>query len=797
MELAEIERRMSHLWAKSPNPPGTPAISLFQHSLDVTQQMAEYYRLYRPKWPVPEEPVCIPRVLAYAALVHDFGKIHPAFQAALRQNGPRFGNRHEVLSLAFLACLDIPPNERSWIEAAIVLHHKNLFRLVGHNQPFYLGEVFGREGTAVRRLTKGLIQTDIEWLCELLGHAKEIFNQTGWEKFDCFDVHPKQFDDPLPHIRASLERVVELSRRFELIRDDFGRTITPPPWALRRSGIAVRGFMLSADHLASFRQHSLKVGLENVETVKQTLATRVPEFEGFKSHQGSAAQQVGNSILVAPTGCGKTEAALLWAAKQAETGLKGRTYVLLPYQASMNAMQKRLIEGFSPSIVNDLSRWNSEAAIVHGRSMRAAYERLLERDYGPDEAAREAHFQSDLARLNVAPLRICSPFQLIRLLFAPRGVEGLMIAFCEARLIFDEIHAYDPQVTAMALTAVRFICEHFGSRVFFMTATLPSHLQTVLTSLFASITVLRPGMDVLGKPARHRLRLMADGVDVLSESSIAAIEEAAESGSVLVVVNQVERARKLWRVLANRHSNVHMLHARFTHQDRTRKEQQIEPCPGKILIATQAVEVSLDLNYDTCFSELAPLESLLQRFGRCNRRGKKTEATVSVFRTFPGTDRESHHPYRKDHLETTRLALELFVAGNYNGVLAEDQTQTLLDASYPEALKQEMTFQIQSKTEGLNKYFVETFAPFGMEDENIARSLDRQWQDLFDGEEVLPASLRSQALNETSWLGRARYFVPISGRKSAQLWHKGKICWDDEIMCNVVDAPYNEEGLDV
>lgn len=797
MELTEIERRMSNLWAKSPNPPAAPAITLFQHSLDVTRQMAEYYRLYQPRWPVPEEPVCLPRLLAYAALVHDFGKVHPAFQAVLR-NGPRFHNRHEILSLAFLSCLDIPATERPWIEAAVALHHKDLFRLVGHSQWFCLSENFGQQGTVVRRLVEGLIQTDIELLCELLRHTTEIFNQTDWIDFDCFDVHSEQAGDAVSHIRGSLERIVRLSRRFEVACDDFGRLIAPLPWPLRCAGVTVRGFVLSADHLASFRPHSLRAGLENVESVKQTLAAALPKFEGFKSHQESAAQQVGNSVLVAPTGCGKTEAALLWAARQGEIGLRGRTYVLLPYQASMNAMQKRLIEDFSPSIVNDLNRWNAEAAIVHGRSMRAVYEKLLDRDYAPSKAAQEAHFQGDLARLNVAPLHICSPFQLIRLLFAPKGVEGLLIAFLEARLIFDEIHAYDPQVTAMALTAIRFLCKHFGSRVFFMTATLPLHLQNVLTSLFDPIMVLRPGIDVLGKPARHRLRLMPDGVSVLSELSMAAIEDAAKSGSVLVVVNQVGRARKLYRLLADKCNDVHLLHSRFTHLDRTRKEREIHPAPGKILIATQAVEVSLDLDYDTCFSELAPLESLLQRFGRCNRVGKQSEAAiVTVFPTFPDTDRKAHWPYREDHLKTTLSALKVFVAGDRGGMLAEDQTQTLVDASYPENLKQEMAIQIESKMGELDKCFVETFAPFGMEDENIARSLDRQWQELFDGEEVLPKDLRQQALNETSWLGRARYLVPISGRRFAQLWHDQKICWDNETMCNVVDVPYNEEGLHV
>lgn len=798
MELAEIERRMSHLWAKSPDTPGAAPITLFRHSLDVTQQMAEYCQLYQPDWPISGEHVCLSRVLAFAALVHDFGKIHPGFQAALRPNGLPFGNRHEVLSLVFLSLLDIPASERSWVEAAVALHHKNLSWLVGPNRPFHLGESFGRDGTAPRHLAGGVRRTDAELLCELLRRASEIFRRTGWPEFDCYEVPPERATDPLACIRGGLERVVSLAQRFKATLDDFGRVVLPLPWPLRRAGVTIRGFILSADHLASFRPHPLKIGLETVEAVGQSLAAAVPQFQGFKSHQELAAQQRGSAVLIAPTGTGKTEAALLWAARQAEEGLRGRTYLLLPYQASMNAMQRRLVKDFAPAVSSNPEKWEVEIALIHSRSMRAVYEKLLDRKYGPAEAARDARLQSDLARLNVAPIRVCSPFQLVRLLFAPKGLEGLLLALSQARLVFDEIHAYDPQVTAMALTAVRFLAEQFGSRVLFMTATLPSHLREVLVNLFGPIPVLRPGPDVLGGPPRHRLRLMPSGVDILSASSTAAIKEAAEAGSVLVVVNQVRRARELYRSIREAGMDAYLLHSRLTHEDRARREREIEPAPARILIATQAVEVSLDLDYDTCFSELAPLESLLQRFGRCNRRGKQAGvATVSIYRTFPAADREPHLPYREDHLSTTHSTLETFVGGDRDAVLVEGQTQTLLDSSYPEALKHELACQTQSKVDELSKYFVQPFTPFGADDECVARMLDQQWQELFDGEEVLPVTLRPQAAEEASWLGRTRYLVPMPGRKFFWLKQAGKIWWDDELMCNVVNAPYTEEGLHV
>src|SRR5579863_10149128 len=117
----EITMRERELLAKS-----RPPMTLFRHSLDVVQQMSEYYQFYEPQWPIPEDSICLPRVLAYSALVHDFGKVHAVFQAVLKGEDKKFDNRHEILSLCFLEWLEIPADERVWIEAAVALHHRNL-----------------------------------------------------------------------------------------------------------------------------------------------------------------------------------------------------------------------------------------------------------------------------------------------------------------------------------------------------------------------------------------------------------------------------------------------------------------------------------------------------------------------------------------------------------------------------------------------------------------------------------------------------------------------------------------------
>lgn len=787
MTLDDLEAAMEHLLAKS-----RPPTSLFCHSMDVVQQMAEYYQLYKPTWPIPDDSVSLPRILAYAALVHDFGKVHIDFQKVLKGEVQKFGNRHEILSLCFLDWLNIPNEERVWIEAAVALHHKNLFSLTAPGAMFYCSDSFGATETYARRLANGVSNEASKFLYEMLSHASEIFLQSGWQGILCYELREYRNLEHVSLMKQALMRVDKLFRQFEAPTDDFGR-VGSIPWELRRSGIQVRGLMLLADHLASAKPHSLSVGLEDIKALKVAIAQKTGAKK-LKSHQEKLANQQGSAMLVAPTGSGKTEAALLWSAKQAESGSRGRTFMLLPYQASMNAMQSRLIDTFFPEVKDDPEAWAERVAMMHGKSVRTAYEQLLEKQYGHGEAARTARIQSDLARLDVSSVRVCSPYQILRLLFEPKGVEGLLQSLSQARLIFDEIHAYDPKVTALTLAATQFLTEQLDARVLFMTATMPAHLHEVIQSTFGDLPILRSGEDVIGCLPRHQVKIVHS--HVLNPELIKQIKGAATHASVLVVVNQISRAIDLCRALKPELKDLHLLHSRFTHEERFRIEKQLKPCAGRVLVATQAVEVSLDVSYDICFSELAPLESLLQRFGRCNRYGEQDRpAKVFVFSGFP----KKHNgalPYKQTHLDSTLQVLEE-CAKERDGILVETDIEEMLNASYPEELKTDLKQQISSKSQQIRENFAKNFMPFGGQDQSHFTKLAQQWEELFDGHEVLPELLREKAAAEESWLSRARYLVPISGGRFASLMQQGKIKWCDNLLCHLVEAPYTEVGLQI
>lgn len=111
-----------------------------------------------------------------------------------------------------------------------------------------------------------------------------------------------------------------------------------------------------------------------------------------------------------------------------------------------------------------------------------------------------------------------------------------------------------------------------------------------------------------------------------------AVGEHREQSLTLLVINRVQRAQEIYEALHKRFKNdevkpeVFLIHSRFRPCDRAKMQavafdESKIPAAGRIIVATQAIEAGVDLSACTLISELAPWSSLVQRFGRCNRRG--------------------------------------------------------------------------------------------------------------------------------------------------------------------------------
>lgn len=149
-------------------------------------------------------------------------------------------------------------------------------------------------------------------------------------------------------------------------------------------------------------------------------------------------------------------------------------------------------------------------------------------------------------------------------------------------------------------------------------------------------------------------------------------------------------------------------------------------------------------------------------------------------------------PYEKEHMERVLAVLRDF-AGVEGRELGDGDVHELLNASYPAELQQRLRGALVKKKDDLTRLFLESWQPFGLRDDRERRELERQWESLFDGEEVLPASLVEVARKEETVFARKRYLVPISAEQRGRY----RPVEDEELGCLVIERPYGEDGLEL
>jgi CRISPR-associated endonuclease/helicase Cas3 len=250
-------------------------------------------------------------------------------------------------------------------------------------------------------------------------------------------------------------------------------------------------------------------------------------------------------------------------------------------------------------------------------------------------------------------------------------------------VILDEVHTYAEQAQAMVLALVRTLVR-LGCRVHVGSATIPSALSDEIRGCLGGpgcIHEVRLSVAELASYDRHVVRKLPS-----EEAAEEYVRQALADGRrVLLISNRVRTAQRRYEWVRKAFPGVPSLlvHSRFRRGDRAELERRIselERLPGPCIVcSTQVVEVSLDISFDTLVTDCAPLDSLVQRFGRVNRRrtcGKeRTLATVAVINP-PSSAREAK-PYK---LEVLKRTWEMLPDG---GLLRETEVQRLIDAVYP------------------------------------------------------------------------------------------------------------------
>ena len=515
------------------------------------------------------------------AILHDLGKAHPHFQRKINKlNGGslaenqkwNFTHRHEISSLAFLPIF--PKNEWNTLIDLVVAHHKSI-----QNDKRKKGilDIDDNDGHWIRNHL-------LDWE-EWNNYGFKILNEFG---FPTKSISKKEAEN-------ALEYVVEYCEEKKM------------GWS------PLRGLLKSADHFAS-------AFVEETEDKLKHLF-EVPDLSFYYDESRKSSiyllSQVDtndkrlHTLVVAPTGAGKTDFLL--------KRCKGRIFYTLPFQASINAMYKRMVDTVP----------NKDIRLLHATSKIV----VKDNQEGEDEQILQSLFGSSI--------KVLTPHQLSAMIFGTSGFESVMLDVQGTDVILDEIHTYSDYSRAMVIDIVKTLLR-LDCRIHIGTATMSSVLYDELLSILGGKEkVYEVSLDnqILDSFNRHQVYKIENEDEEGIHSQIHSILKTAfsQNEKVLVIYNTIKKAQDAFANFQEDYPNIPkmLIHSRFKRGDRVELEEKLtndfnEKSEACLVVSTQVVEVSLDISFDRMITQAAPLDSLIQRFGRINR--KRNQNTIGKYK---------------------------------------------------------------------------------------------------------------------------------------------------------------------
>lgn len=702
---------------------------------------------------------------ALALALHDLGKGAVGFQNYISpdKQGPRWAYRHEILSAALMNSLDLSKQDTSFeidVALSVLSHHKDL-------------DTIWQSYTTLPRDNPGYEDylQRVRELEENLAEILEVGRSIGKRLKRIFPLASSILLTMTDDENHLMEQMVEQDPikqylvwyRKESVNDIGDDRVNR--W------MYLKGLLTASDHLSS-------AGFSSIRRLTKELTFFPAEFSRYPS-QSWAMSKRGSAMLVAPTGSGKTEAAMLWARNNLVTC--ERLIYLLPTVASINKMYKRLRNQFSEGRPEQYDL----VSMLHHRAAYHLHELMSEDDANKGRDSKPSEL-AGLARQVYSPVKVSTPFQPLKTLFGVKGYERGITELAGSLVIVDEIHSYDPHITALIQCLLEVLTTH-GARVFLMSATLPRFLRDLFSqSLGISPDAIR--IDTTQDDAfRHRLQILSGSItDYIQE-----IAEVAEEERVLVICNTVKRAIEVFQELVDLTGieDGILLHSRFALKDRSEKEELLAQAP--LAVATQAVEVSLDIDFDRLFTEPAPVDALLQRFGRVNRKGRLNDeggALVTVFEQGGDYDHFVYQNYERvtDTLEILKKCLPEAKRG-----LTERLARVMVEEVYSEGYSDDEQDTYELAYNNI-KYFWERLEPF-------QQGYREEFYQLFESVEVVPSCYADDVFDLIENNRRyqiQRYLVSIPLRTFLRMRRMNLVqaSWDKPI----VDVEYSPDlGLRV
>ena len=598
--------------------------------------------------------------------LHDIGKLTKDFQRNIKNNKSSNKYPHSFYAMGILNKLNIDDDYFDFVKLTILGHHSQL----------YNGLYNGYQNI---KKTEYLIDN----INKFLSSANTVYNNLNFNKYFRFNG----FDT------IDIDKKAKPKKILDTINDDLkykygGNYLLNNKKEEVTKIKSIYCFMLSilktADIFSSynFEKYVLENDLDcnlfkdvlNSENYIPMLEKKyIPNFELYKYQKEIKNNAKKFQILFAPCGRGKTEASLLCAFEIMKKYNRNKIIFALPTQTTSNFMFDRLKKEFGEENVG----------IYHGMSFiklkndekNKNINNILNNfndvdEYEDDDETEllqkigDENFKGEVFH---KPLTITTIDHLIySFIHGYKKSDFALGNIQNAVIIFDEVHYYE-KTTLSHLCELFSILKEMDIPHLLMSGTIPNFLNEKIDY---DTVVDNGGLNY--KP----FKMFFNECEIFDENVFEnIINNYIEGKTQFIILNTVLKSKKIYKILIDKLKNynsmetdmeydsienVILYHSQYTYKDRTKKEKEIKEKYNQkhkkpfILIATQVIEISLDISADIMYSEVAPIDAIGQRGGRLNRKGKNPDGILNIY--IP----EKNMPYDKELMENAKNILKKY-----------------------------------------------------------------------------------------------------------------------------------------
>lgn len=532
-------------------------------------------------------------LIFFSAYFHDMGKATYEFQKTITDGTKSYHAMYSASILSHIQDFEFLEGD-NYINLLLVvaLTHHSLLSYTANSTPFTFVE-----------------------------EAKDFFDEYK-------NMYEKYFNKPCQYDFV-FERIEDIKNEIEAIEQDLNDIRKTQQ--LRSLYTYVSGILNVADWLASARLSNTKPAVTFHAIPSKSHFVDNLSFDNLRDFQEQLSSSHQSVLVEIPTGEGKTEGSLLWAIANV---INPQTKIIytLPTQTTSNKLFERVQNFFE----------KDECGLIH-----ASAKIYLEKLYECENGQVDEYFKSDflISKSFNKPITVSTIDSLLKYFINIGRFNIATKNFFNSVIIIDEVHSYDFKLMGFLKRFLE-LCQIYEVKVCLMSASIPQQIKRLLAiDHYPAITE----KDLFAKKANMIIKKSSS-----LDDDFGSIFEKFQSGkNVLVIRNTVKSATETYRQLKKQFEigddDIILYHSTFKKMDKIKKENlifdKLNADKPFILVATQIVEISLDIDFNVMFSDNAPIDALIQRFGRVNRK-KSIEKRGEIF-IYPY---QSPFPYKNTYL---------------------------------------------------------------------------------------------------------------------------------------------------